>query len=203
MRPARVAVLGLLLSTFAVVGFASPVGTAPPPPPTATASATFVPVMLPPDGDRADTRAEQRTPAAAVPPRIPAASGKGKRVVYSVPLQRVWLVDASGDAVRTYRVSGQLSQPDAGTYRVYSKSRYANSGVSPETMQYMVRFTYGENTGAPIGFHDIPRSHASEYAQTVKQLGQPLSHGCVRQSRPDARALWRFAPVGTTVVVTA
>jgi lipoprotein-anchoring transpeptidase ErfK/SrfK len=29
-----------------------------------------------------------------------------------------------------------------------------------------------------------------------------MSHGCIRQARPDARALWRFAPVGTQVVVT-
>ena len=32
-------------------------------------------------------------------------------------------------------------------------------------------------------------------------LGTPQSHGCIRQWRPDAKALWRFAPVGTEVVV--
>jgi lipoprotein-anchoring transpeptidase ErfK/SrfK len=39
--------------------------------------------------------------------------------------------------------------------------------------------------------------------QTRAQLGTPLSHGCIRQWRPDAKALWRFAPVGTSVVVLA
>ena len=39
--------------------------------------------------------------------------------------------------------------------------------------------------------------------QTVGQLGTPLSHGCIRQRTADAKALWRFAPVGTTVVVVA
>jgi lipoprotein-anchoring transpeptidase ErfK/SrfK len=39
--------------------------------------------------------------------------------------------------------------------------------------------------------------------QTRDQLGSPQSHGCIRQWRPDARALWRFAPRGTKVVVTA
>ena len=67
-------------------------------------------------------------------------------------------------------------------------------------MRYMVRFTQGAN--AAIGFHDIPVLDG-ELVQTRKQLGTPLSHGCIRQARPDARALWRFAPLGTTVVVTA
>ena len=39
--------------------------------------------------------------------------------------------------------------------------------------------------------------------QTRDELGTPQSHGCIRQARPDARALWKFAPLGTTVVVTA
>ena len=39
--------------------------------------------------------------------------------------------------------------------------------------------------------------------QTVDELGTPLSHGCIRQQRADAIALWEFAPLGTKVVVTA
>jgi len=64
----------------------------------------------------------------------------------------------------------------------------------------MVRFTQGFND--PIGFHSIPLMDG-ERMQTRAELGTPLSHGCVRQAFPDARALWRFAPVGTSVVVTA
>jgi lipoprotein-anchoring transpeptidase ErfK/SrfK len=129
------------------------------------------------------------------------ASGAGKRVVYSINKQRVWLVDARGFVVRTYLVSGRLTQPRPGSYRVFSKSRHTSSSVSNERMQYMVRFTYGTRTGTPLGFHDIPQSPNGTYAQTLAQLGKPLSHGCVRQSRPDAARLWAFAPVGTRVVV--
>jgi len=38
--------------------------------------------------------------------------------------------------------------------------------------------------------------------QTRAQLGTPLSHGCIRQAEPDAKAMWRFARLGTKVVVT-
>jgi lipoprotein-anchoring transpeptidase ErfK/SrfK len=68
------------------------------------------------------------------------------------------------------------------------------------TMKYMVRFAHGPN--AAIGFHDIPVLHGAT-VQTRAQLGTPQSHGCIRQWRPDAKALWDFAPVGTTVVVVA
>jgi lipoprotein-anchoring transpeptidase ErfK/SrfK len=68
-------------------------------------------------------------------------------------------------------------------------------------MGYFVRFARGD-TGAAIGFHDIPVDDG-EPVQTVAQLGTPLSHGCIRQRRSDARRTWDFAPLGTPVVVTA
>jgi hypothetical protein len=116
--------------------------------------------------------------------------------------QRVWLIDrvAGQDAVaRTYPVSGSVTDNlTAGTYAVYSKSLHAVGIEDSGTMEYMVRFAHGPN--AAIGFHDIPVSHG-HLVQTRDQLGTARSHGCIRQWRPDARALWRFAPVGTKVVV--
>lgn len=133
---------------------------------------------------------------------LPAASGEGRRIVFSEGRQRVWLV-AEGEKVRrTYLVSGSLSDNlDPGTYEVYSRSENAIGIDDSGTMKYFVRFTQG-NTGAAIGFHDIPIDDGKR-VQTVAQLGTPQSHGCVRQRRPDAIALWEFAPLGTTVVVTA
>jgi lipoprotein-anchoring transpeptidase ErfK/SrfK len=133
---------------------------------------------------------------------LPRNSGTGRRVVYSVSLQRVWTVGEADRVQRTYLVSGRLSQPGAGHYRVYSRSRWTVSSVSAETMQYMVRFAHGARTGAPIGFHSIPRDYRGHPAQSLAQLGKPLSAGCIRQRLRDAAFLWDFAHVGTTVVVT-
>jgi lipoprotein-anchoring transpeptidase ErfK/SrfK len=67
-------------------------------------------------------------------------------------------------------------------------------------MEYMVRFHRGTNSN--IGFHDIPVKEATgEEVQTLSELGTPLSDGCIRQDEDDAKALYKFAPVGTTVVV--
>jgi lipoprotein-anchoring transpeptidase ErfK/SrfK len=124
--------------------------------------------------------------------------------VFDISDQRLWLVArrAGTDSVqRTYLVSGSVTHNlRPGSYAVYSRSLNAWGVDDSGSMKYMVRFTRGDN--AAIGFHDIPVLHGAA-VQTRGELGTPRSHGCIRQWRPDARALWRFAPVGTRVVVRA
>lgn len=134
-------------------------------------------------------------------PSPPKGTGTGRRIVFDISSQRVWLVNDSNEAVRAYLVSGsRYDQLPAGTYKVYSKSRHTTSWHGTETMEYMVRFYKGER--AAIGFHDLPvKTATGEEVQTKAQLGKPLSDGCIRQSERDALALWRFAPIGTKVVV--
>nr|WP_246304153.1 L,D-transpeptidase [Nocardioides thalensis] len=132
---------------------------------------------------------------------LPVGSGEGRRVVFSESQQRVWLVEDDGTVVRTYLASGSVyDNLDPGTYEVFSTSRYAVGIDDSGTMEYFVRFTHGDE-GAAIGFHTIPVDDGVP-VQTRDQLGTPLSHGCIRQAEADAIALWDFAPVGTTVVVT-
>lgn len=132
---------------------------------------------------------------------LPNASGEGRRIVFSEGRQRVWLVEGAKRVSRTYLVSGStFDNLDPGTYSVYSRSEQAYGIDDSGTMKYFVRFTQGDT--AAIGFHDIPIEDG-KLVQSVSQLGTPTSHGCIRQKRPDAIALWNFAPLGTTVVVTA
>jgi lipoprotein-anchoring transpeptidase ErfK/SrfK len=147
------------------------------------------------------TRTTAATPAAT----LPAGSGHGRRIVFAIGAQRVWLVDTGAggrDVVRrTYPVSGSVTdnlQP--GTYSVYSRSLHAIGVDDSGTMRYMVRFAHGAH--AAIGFHDIPVLDG-HFVQTRDMLGTSRSHGCIRQWRPDAKALWRFAPIGAVVDVVA
>ena len=140
-----------------------------------------------------------RLPAAGADDRLPARSGTGKRIVFDISDQRVWLVNGRRAVARTHLVSGSLTDNLApGRYEVFSKSLDAVGIDDSGTMKYMVRFAHGGN--AAIGFHDIPILRGAK-VQTPAQLGSPQSHGCIRQLRNDARALWHFAPVGTRVVV--
>ncbi len=139
-------------------------------------------------------------PDASTDESLPADSGQGYRVVFSEDRQRVWLVGADGTVERTYPVSGSIyDNLDPGTYQVYSRSEQAYAFDGSGSMKYFVRFTQGNN--AAIGFHDVPLDNQGNLVQRLDQLGTPLSHGCIRQEREDAVALWEFAPIGTTVVV--
>jgi lipoprotein-anchoring transpeptidase ErfK/SrfK len=132
---------------------------------------------------------------------VPADSGEGRRIVFDMSDQRVWLVGRGGSVERTYLVSGSVTDNLVpGHYNVYSRSRHAVGVDDSGTMQYFVRFTRGNN--AAIGFHDIPVDRGRPL-QSERQLGTPQSHGCIRQARPDAIRLWDFAPVGTPVYVVA
>ena len=144
---------------------------------------------------------EVRRQLAAAALEVPLDSGVGRRVVFDQAAQRVWLVREDGEVRRTYAVSGSREDNlDPGSYEVYSRSERAWGIDDGGTMKFMVRFAHGER--AAIGFHDIPYKDG-ELVQSRSDLGTPLSSGCVRQWRPDAKALWRFAPVGTPVVVVA
>lgn len=132
-------------------------------------------------------------------PPLPEDSGSGRRIVYAVSQQRVWIVESDDTVSGSWLVSGKEGTPRPGTYSIYSRSRWARSGNV--RMEFMLRFV--RTSGLPIGFHAIPVDRNGRPVQSEEELGQPRSRGCVRQRRSDAEHLWNWAPDGTTVRVTA
>ncbi|MDO9456162.1 L,D-transpeptidase family protein [Nocardioides sp.] len=164
------------------------------------ADPTSEPTDEPTDEPTEDSTEESDTSDSGSEAALPSDSGEGKRVVFSEDEQRVWLVGEAGKVKRTYLVSGSLTDNlDPGTFQVYSRSEDAVGIDDSGTMKWFVRFTQGPS-GAAIGFHTIPVDDGQR-VQTKADLGTPQSHGCIRQDTPDAKALWAFAPLGTTVVV--
>jgi lipoprotein-anchoring transpeptidase ErfK/SrfK len=162
--------------------------------PAPAAPAAAPPVAAPPAGQVAPAPPPMPD-ATAIPP----GSGAGRRVVYPVTQQRVWLVNEDGSLHGTWLVSGRAGEPNPGTYSVFSRSRHARAQKPGITMEYMVRFV--RTAGLPIGFHSIPVNRRGVQIQTVEQLGTFQSLGCVRQRYEDAVVMWDFAQIGTPVVV--
>ncbi len=132
---------------------------------------------------------------------LPAASGTGRRIVYSERRAHLWVVGADGTVLRDYPVTGRVGRPGPGTYRVYSKSPTSANPIARVRFDLMVRFAWGI-TGAPIGFHTIPRWYDGRPLQSDEQLGTAIGRGgCVRQSQADAEWLYAWASVGDAVVV--
>jgi lipoprotein-anchoring transpeptidase ErfK/SrfK len=187
-------------STRASTGASTGASSARPAAGSAAGSAASAPASASASGSSAQPASGTET---ADETALPAGSGTGRRAVFDQSMQRVWIVDASGKVERTYPVSGSdENNLRPGTYHVYSKSRWAVGIDDSGVMQYFVRFAHGTDNGASIGFHSIPTKNGKPL-QTVAQLGERLSHGCIRQKTSDAIAMWNFASVGTKVVVVA
>ncbi|MFB7245379.1 hypothetical protein CW362_11070 [Streptomyces populi] len=125
------------------------------------------------------------------PAALPAPSGTGARVVYSLGADRVWLVGAGNKVKRSFAVTPGTVDPAAGTYAVTSRTGSA-PGSDGTQIEHIVRFTLVD--GVAIGFSSAVNG-STEAPDPEKKLGG------VRSSRADGNAMWAFATVGAKVVV--
>lgn len=174
-------VAGLTLAALATVGFLG-----------YQASAT-VPADL--GGPRANGSLEMST---AKKPRdgkeaaaLPAGSGTGVRVVYSMDQDRVWLVGEGDTVKRTFRVTPGSVDPAPGVYAVTSRSNTI-TGSDGAAVEHVVRFTSVESV--TIGFSAAVDGSTLPPNPAVKTGG-------IRESRADGNAMWDFATIGRAVAV--
>jgi hypothetical protein len=133
---------------------------------------------------------------------IPERTGSGKRIIYSLNEQHVWLINKRGVLIADFPTAGRADKPGVGRYRVASKSPKSRNLDYEVTFNYMVRFAKGQR--AWIGFHDIPRTYDGKLWHTRKELGTPIGKGgCPHLAKKDAKFLYNFAKVGTRVVVVS
>lgn len=122
---------------------------------------------------------------------LPEDSGTGRRVVYALGAKRVWLVDQGDKVLRTYEVAPSTVSPRPGTFSVTTRSAsvMGSDGVAIENV---VRFATVDNV--VIGFSAaVDGSMASPDPQKKT--------GGVRERRADGTAMFKFATIGTKVVV--
>ena len=134
-------------------------------------------------------------PKVVAPPPIPANSGEGKRVVYSLSQNRVWLVDDAERSLREYTVAPAPYRPVPDTYRVTIKVEDSRPGSDGLQITHSVRFGFVE--GIPLGF-----AATTTPLEKIKP-GDPttVKSAGIRERPGDGLALWNFAPVGTPVIV--
>ncbi|MDC0772224.1 hypothetical protein [Streptomyces sp. HD] len=127
----------------------------------------------------------------ASPATVPDGSGTGRRIVYSLGQKRVWLVDASDAARRTFAVWPGTVAPDLGSYTVSSRneSTTGSDGVEIENIVY-----FAAKSGISIAF-----SNAVDGSSPPPAAGKQT--GGVRMRAADGAALWTFGESGTKVVV--
>ncbi|MDG9719976.1 hypothetical protein [Streptomyces sp. DH24] len=130
-------------------------------------------------------------PEATRPARVPDGSGTGRRIVYSLGQQRVWLVDASEATRRTFRVWPGTVSPDPGTYTVTTR-REATTGSDGVNIENIVYFA--AKSGLSIAFSNAVDGSSPPPAEGTDTGG-------IRLRTADGSALWAFGTTGTTVAV--
>ncbi|MFI2351330.1 L,D-transpeptidase [Streptomyces sp. NPDC019443] len=125
------------------------------------------------------------------PLELPAKSGVGVRVVYSLFERRVWLVGENGKLTRTFEVMPSTVSPPPGVYAVTSRSGTV-PGSDGVPIEHVVRFASVDDVA--IGFSAAVNGSMASPDPDKKTGG-------VRMKRADGDAMWEFASIGSKVVV--
>ncbi|GAB2937551.1 hypothetical protein [Streptomyces mayteni] len=129
-------------------------------------------------------------------PPVPAESGTGKRVVYSLGQQRIWLVDVSQDGtgevvLDTFPVHPSPVSPSPGEYAVSSRNP---SGTGSDGVAIENTVIFHEEDGVVFGF-------SAAIDGSTPDPDSELRTGAVREAREDGAAMWDFATDGVAVTV--
>ncbi|MEU6774026.1 L,D-transpeptidase [Streptomyces sp. NPDC046759] len=130
-------------------------------------------------------------PHSPASPALPDGSGEGRRIVYSLGEKRLWLVDATGRATRTFTVWPGTVSPQPGRYSIIKRGRpvKGSDGVQIEHVMYFTVVS-----GVNIAF-----SNALDGSSPPPSDGKKL--GGIRMRKQDGAALWAFGDQGTRVTV--
>ncbi|BDD73939.1 L,D-transpeptidase [Streptomyces anthocyanicus] len=135
------------------------------------------------------------TPKETAPAPVPEGSGTGRRVVYSVGEDRVWLVDASDATRRSFKVWPGTVDPDPGKYSVGTRRQDPTTGSDGVRIEQIMYFT--QEDGVWVAFSNaVDGSSPPPPADGAKTGG-------IRLPKADGDALWDFGTSGTTVTVVA
>ena len=135
------------------------------------------------------------TAVAVDPLALPAHSGTGPRIVYTLAGNRIWLVKADGSVQQTIQVVPGTVRPEPGSYKVTSR-QFAAGGQDHTSVQYVVIFGHTADGKTSFGFDTIAGSTGMPDPPTQ-------TTGGVRMKQEDALAVWQFTSGGTAVIVVA
>jgi hypothetical protein len=145
-----------------------------------------------PAGPPGPTVSAHPSPKESPTPAVPDGSGAGRRIVYSLGDDRVWLVDASDATRRSFTVWPGTVDPDPGSYLVGSR-RDATTGSDGVPIEHIVYFALKD--GVNVAFSNAVDGSSPPPPPSGAKTGG------IRVHKADGTALWAFATKGTEVTV--
>jgi len=120
----------------------------------------------------------------------------GKYVEVDLSEQKLFRIEGDNIASENTVSTGKWSMPTpTGTFSILSKDPRAYSATYDLYMPYWMAFI-----GTQYGIHALPE-WPSGYREGEAHLGHPVSHGCIRLSDDDAKAMYDWADIGIPVIV--
>jgi hypothetical protein len=136
----------------------------------------------------------QRTTSRATtpppPPAVPANSGTGKRIVYSLSQSRVWVVPPSG-AISTFLVQPGVVPARIGTHYVTGHNP-TGTGADGVAIEHAVFFEFTAETWVAF---------SAPISDKVTAPDPALHTGAIRVHRADELKIWNNTVIGSTVEV--
>ena len=140
----------------------------------------------------ASATAHPKPTKTVAPAAVPDGSGTGRRIVYSLGQKRVWLVNASDAASRTFAVWPGTVTPAAGTYTVGQRTEGPLTGSDGVKIEHVLYFTV--KSGVNVAFSNAVDGSSPPPASGVQTGG-------IRMGAADGGAVWTFGSAGTKVAV--
>ncbi len=131
-----------------------------------------------------------RPTAPQTPPPVPQGGDTGKRIVYSVSQNRVWVVSKTG-SVSSFLVQPGTVLAKPGVYYV-SKRTPSSTGTDGVAIEHAVFFEYTAETWVAF---------SAPVSDNVTAPDPSLHTGAIRVHRADALKIWNNTVKGSTVVV--
>lgn len=125
------------------------------------------------------------------PPPVPANSGTGKRIVYSLSQQRVWVVPPDNGPVATFTVQPGTVPAKPGRHLVTGR-KTPLVGSDGAAIEHVVYFEYTAETW--IAF-------SAPVDDKVTKPAPSLHTGGIRVHRADETKIWNNTVDGSTVFV--
>ncbi|HKO46889.1 MAG TPA: L,D-transpeptidase [Polyangiaceae bacterium] len=133
--------------------------------------------------------------------QIEVVASRGKRIVVHLENQNVEAFDGGALIYQFDCVTGDESHPtEPGTFKVFKKLHPHRSAKYDAQMNYALFFSVDGK--ALHQYHGVLPLSAVRFmkSKVSDRLG---SHGCVRLTEDDAKALYSWTPIGTLVEVKA
>lgn len=110
----------------------------------------------------------------------------------------------NGILVKSYRISTGKDYPTpTGTFEVLNKTGLGYSTIYNVWMPYWMGFSYSKELHAYFGIHELPfyYSAGNKVQRPRDFIGVPNTGGCVALDIGDAKEVYKFADIGTKIVI--